>query len=100
MDEPSDPFEVHVPPEVAGRLREQLSEEAAEAFERFVAEFARAGVDYRALLGQPSYRATVYASLALAADADRIRLAAILAQAVARARHADDPDGFGDWLSG
>lgn len=100
MDEPSDPFEAQLPSQVADELREQLSEEAAEAFERFVAEFTRAGVDYRALIDQPSYRATIYASLALAAEADRIRLAAILAQAVARARHADDADGFGDWLAG
>jgi hypothetical protein len=100
MDEPPDPFELQLPRELGEQLREQLSEEAAAAFERFTAEFARAGVDYRALLGQPSYRATVYASLALAADTDRIRLAAILAQAAARARLADDPDAFGDWLAG
>lgn len=100
MDEPPDPFDVQLPPEVTDQLRGQLSDEAAEAFERFMADFARAGVDYRALAAQPSYRATVYASLALAAEADRIRLAAILAQAVARARAADDPDGFRGWLAG
>lgn len=97
MDEPADPFDSRVPPDALRSLREQFPPETVDAFERFLNETARAGVDYRALDGQPSWRALLVACLTLA-EGDPVRMAAILVQAMTRARYASDPDGFSEWF--
>jgi hypothetical protein len=97
VDEPADPFESALPPEVVEHLRQSLPREAAEALERFLQEFSAARHDYTALLEQESWRALILASLTLAAN-DPVKTGATLVQAIGRARLAADPDGFADWM--
>jgi hypothetical protein len=100
MDEPADPFENPIPPEILDAIREQHESDTADAFEQLLREFSAAKLDYRALLEQESWRSTVLAILTIAATEDVVRLSAIILQAIGRARYQTDPDGFSTWLRG